>query len=131
MLIIINILLLGLIPAIKLSINDNEVETQLKNQIGSYVEVTNEFNEEFTNPTPETQTTYLDKQYGDLKFAGGSVFDIIRNGIPNEDVETCVGEDCNSEVIKWIGIGIGTTLGVLDLIIIIELFFVFYSKKWT
>lgn len=113
------------------STNDAILQTEAEQRIVNYQNWSYDLEEGFPNPTPDSQSIYLDRQFGDVKFGGRQVFNILKEGLEIRSTDECFGEDCSVEYKKWIITAIILFYTIINAVLGLEIFFIFYSKKYT
>lgn len=122
-------LILALIGGFVYSTGQEDLE--YTNYVQSYQNWSKDFQTIYPESTPDAETVYLDKQFGDAKYGGKAVFNIFGGGVDLPSIDSCEGQSCNNNNMKWIYNIVLFVVAILNILVGYELFQIFYAKKNT
>ena len=122
-------IMLALIGGFIFSTGQEDLE--YNNYIQSYENWSQDFRTIYPESNPDAETVYLDRQFGDAKYGGGAVFNLLGDGIGLPEIDSCEGQSCSNNNIKWIYSAVALVVAILNILLGFELFQIFYSKKNT
>lgn len=126
-------LLIGFSLAFALSGSTATMKSDFTNYMEKGQNTTKSIQENYGTQTPDTTTNtgFIDKTFGDVRLIAGAIWDTIKTGLGMKGSNDCYGEDCSVDYIFWITGAVGLVLLIIHILIAVEAYFVFFSKKYT
>ena len=124
-------ILLNLLFGIIVSFSSN-ASTNTFNTTITDVETWNEdFTSSYNKSNTDTQTVLMDKSYGDVKFGLGQIVSLMWKGIkfPFGGYE-CEIENCVNGLQNRLESSFRMVIGIINLLVLLEVVFLVYSKKY-
>ncbi len=128
MLVLLNFLLVtiaSVIYAVDSSTTLDEADTYLD----SYDNWTYDMIEGFPNPTTDSGSVYIDKSYGDVALLQSGFWGILKGGLSMTYGSGCLGENCDIVYVNWLVNGIKWIIKLVNLLAILQILYIGYSKK--
>lgn len=121
-------IILGIIIFIMAQTNANT--NAIESQITQSNEQLNFIQNTFPNTNTETETTVLEKNFGDIKGLQESLpFNLLKAGIGFVSLNDVGGNETDAE--KIIRMGFNGFLQIINILIALEILFLIWSKKWS
>lgn len=121
-------IILGIIIFIMAQTNANT--NAIESQITQSNEQLNFIQNTFPNKNTETETTVLEKNFGDIKGLQESLpFNLLKAGIGFVSLNDVGGNETDAE--KIIRMGFNGFLQIINILIALEILFLIWSKKWS
>lgn len=111
--------------------NTGQEDLEFTNYVAGYQNWSKDFQEIYPSATPDAETVYLDKQFGDSKYGGKAVFNLFGGGIDTPEIDSCEGQSCSNSNIKWIYNIVAFVIAIINILLAYELFQIFYARKHT
>ena len=104
---------------------DNEILTYTD----SYQDFHRNYSTNYGTTTTETQTTVLDQTFGDQKYGGQMWWTLFKAGITVPEACQGVNEAQCPAIERYLMRGYSFAFILINILLVLELFFIFYTKK--
>lgn len=111
---------------------ETEMENLMKTQTDNITNWKNQFNNNFPNATQDTSTIQLDKSYGDVRYAQGGVWGLMKGSIddPYKNTQVIIDDRVPSGYQKWMTFGVLTFIAIIHIFLALEIIYLIWGKKY-
>jgi len=130
MILLLNVIL-TLVGSFVYSVSDAHLLSEADTYLETYQNWTYDIETGFPNPTTDSGNVYIDKSYGDVTLGQKGFWEILKGGVSITYGGGCMGEDCSVSYVNWLVKGVQWILRIINILAILEVVYLVYSKKHT
>ena len=105
------------------------METEIQSYESSYENFNSNFSDTYGSATPDTETTVLERTFGDQKFGGQMFWSVFKAGVTVPKACQSETEDLCPEMERLLLKGYSLAFVLINLLLLFEIFLILYTKK--
>lgn len=122
--------LIVLVNGFVYNVSSNERESEFGSILSNADELSNSYENNLPLVNPDSQQTKLDRSTGNVEFGQGFFGSILLGGI-SKSYLGCAVQECDTEYARWFTNGVTLFLWIVNILLGLEVLYLWYSKKYT